>query len=267
MTLQSSGSMTAAQIASELRTSVPITISGSSSNVVNWLGERNGSSITIPTHLYSKSAVKLVDTVVNTGNGTFYSFAGVTLGPAFTGRRIIVCTYVWATGAVALDVTSVTISGDSMAGADHGEFEAGGPTAGAGVFSRNFESGTTATITVNFDGTANGGAIAVLSAANAPAIDVNEGRTGTGSGVSSATFNIDAPSNGLIVAAVCRGNTGGLTWSNGSTTLTELVDQTVDSNFRIGCAFVNRLSSGTKNIGFSSSGTVATGFSAQSIGD
>jgi hypothetical protein len=263
MTLQSSGSMTAAQIASELRTATPITISGSSSNIVNWLGERNGTPITIPTHLYSKSAVKLVDLVTTNNNqsGTM-TFNGVSLGPAYTGRRIVVATFLWATGEAVLNVSAVTVGGTSMGGSDAGEFLAGGPTAGAGLFIGN-PSGTSATVEVTFGaGNSNGGGVAVLSVAGVSSTHDNEGRTGTGSGVADYSDTVSAASNGVIIQAVCRGNNNVLGWTLAAGT--ELVDQAVDTNFRIGVAFDNRLSSGNRTVGFTSSGTTATGWVARS---
>ncbi len=263
MTLQSSGSMTAAQIAAELRTSTPITISGSSSNIVNWLGERNGSSITIPTHLYSKAAVKLTDTVVSTSNQTgSATFTSVNFGPNFSGRRLFVASYVWATGEVNLDLNSgdVTLAGDADAGgADSGEFLSGGPTAACGIF--RFPTSITATsgtVVLNWTGSnvASGAAIAVVSMANISGLEDTYFYTGSGSGISSNSTSVTAASNGVILQAVCRCNTNSISWTGATD---ELVDQTVDTNFRIGLAFGNRFSSGSKTIGFSSSGTTATG--------
>lgn len=259
--------MTAAQIRSELRmgSTDELSISGSSStNKVNWLAERNGASVILPTHLYSKAGVKLVDTAVNTASAGSYTFSGLNFGPAYSGRRLIACTYVWATGEVVLDVSSVTIGGITAGGSDYGEFAAGGPTAGAGIFAASVPSGTSGTVVVQFPNTASGGAVALLSVVGISATEDIAGYTGTGSGIASDTLTLTAASNGVIIAAVCRTNTSGLTWTNGTTSLTELVDQTVDTSFRIGCAYANRLSSGSKNVGFSSTGTVATGFTARS---
>lgn len=86
MTLQSSGSMTWADIANELGRALPVTVGD---DETNWLADKSsGAAVIVPTDFHGKQSLKVVDQVGPSALGTTHSFTGVNFGTAYSGRSL-----------------------------------------------------------------------------------------------------------------------------------------------------------------------------------
>lgn len=246
MTLQSSGSMTFADINNELRSSGTLVFPDARTR---WLAEVPSGNLVLPTNFYSKQAVKLVHSAVDTVDRSgSYTFSSCDFGIDYTGRTLVAVTALFAGSDQVLSQTSVTIGGSSAAGGNNGDGDpAGGlvpaSAVGCGVWAAK-PAGTSGSVVVNFtSGTAGAAALYLFSLAGA-ASATPHGQT---SGITSD--NPDFPSgdsgtlavaaNGVVVGGVARAvNTGAITLTG----LTEVAQVTVDGSHRIVVGVANRLS-------------------------
>lgn len=258
MTLPASGSTTAADIRSELRlgASEQFTIAASSSNAVNWLGERNGASITIPTHLYGKAAVKYVGSTAFTSSGTVHTIAGVNFGPTFTGRSIFVVAELLGKASTVTsgwNLAGIIIGGVSISDVSPFCWQGGNPSTnlvGGARLNAIGAVGTSGTITCNSTQVTQI-RYHVMSVANHGASTDFVTDIGTGNFTGAAT----AGSNGLAIGfAGCFRTAGATTmsWSAGLTN-TSVNDVTGINRFIVG--WQNRFSVGSKTFSVTAGAT------------
>jgi hypothetical protein len=254
---------TPAEIVEELGESFPYTFPDAKTR---WLAEVGASDpITIPTDFSSKSSVKVIATASASASGTSHTFSGVNFGLAFSGRRLIACVGLYASGSVTLNQTSCTIGGTSTVGDDAGENLGSGPSCGAGIWAGAVASGTSGNVVINWTGgAATHAGLILLSASggfSTTAHDEVNGATGGGSGGSNTgTKSLNIPSNGILIASVMHANLNNTNLSG----VTERSEITVGSG-RLCVGFDNRKNSQTGDtLSASWSGSTAYGMEARS---
>ena len=97
------------------------------------------------------ATLAFTDTVNDLGTKSSYSFADRAIGTAATGRRVIVGTSASTTSSLNPTVSGVTIGGVAATAIQNDTFGGtGNRRISAGVFNRDLDTGTTATIGVTF---------------------------------------------------------------------------------------------------------------------
>jgi hypothetical protein len=265
MTLQSSGSMTGADIRNELRQS--------GGNLVfpdpttRYLSDRASGSITIPTHFYGKTAVKRVHTeLITGGNSTSFSTTA-NLGVDFTGRRLIVCLACLGVSAGSqILMPSVTLGGSALNFGPGWAFWINGVvncSNGIATDVPSGVSGTSATLTVNFSQAAKTLRIIIYSVANI-GNTFSSNSNGTNASASVST-NVAIDTNGVVIAqGAYYGNGGGMAFGF----VNEDTDTDIGDSVKFGTAFINRLGAqGGQAISVTGSGSVGfTTVAAMSFG-
>lgn len=202
------------------------------------------------------------DTATRSGS---YTFAGVDFGPDYSGRTIFVVANLWSSSETSLNQTSATIGGQAATGDDSGEFGDGPPngTAGVGIWAAQ-PIGASGTVVVNFTaGSSAGCSISVVAVPNLSSITAHATYkvAGSGSGRASQAGTINIPANGFLIMGLTRVSTSALTFTGA----TEAVDAVFDASARKGVAFDEGLSlQANRPIGWSSSGTIVSGYIARS---
>ncbi|RUV07445.1 hypothetical protein EOA79_04570 [Mesorhizobium sp. M1A.F.Ca.IN.020.03.2.1] len=228
-----------------------------------WLAEVGASDpITFPTSFANKQSVKVVASVADAGGSSPHTFSAANFGIAFSDRVLIACTCLRGNGSSGMNISAVTIGGVAAVGNDNGEFLAGGPCIGTGIFAAAVPSGTSGDVVVTWGGqSANASGLILLSVSGiSTTAFAQASQVFGGSGGTSANNTINVPSNGLLIV-----NSG---HSNGNdTTLTGVTERTAltvgTARFEVG--FDNRMSSETaRAISASWSGSAARGFQARS---
>jgi hypothetical protein len=168
--------------------------------------------------------IRIVDSIADVGGGgggTIFTFSGVNFGVAYTGRVLIACTALRAAGAAALDQISCTIGGVSATGGDDGEFVAGGPSCGAGIWAASVPAGTSGDVIVDWTGQEIGQCgLVLLSVPGISATPFDQAAPGGGGGGgTSRTTDVDIPEGGLLVVSASHSNSN-------DTTLTGVTERT-----------------------------------------
>lgn len=251
MTIQSSGSMLyPATLNGELRRSGSLTTPDA---MTRWLAEVPTGPVVIPTDFYDKSAVKLVASYGHGSAATSFSQSGVNFGPAYSGRRIIIVVNTAFNAAHSLDMTSVSIGGQTGSGADHGTLEPSIPgSAGVGIFMAN-PSGSSGTISFNTANNARARVWVLSVAGITTRHDYDWSTVLTNPG---ASRPINIPANGVLIAGFTRYSTASHSYGG--------VTNRGNSEFNVGTArgsyaWTNRLNaqSGRTVSASSASGTYA----------
>lgn len=252
-----------AQIVAELGEGFPFTFPGADSR---WLAEVGASDpVIFPTSFANKTSIKIEDIDTTTGSGGSATFTGVDFGVNYIQRTLIACVGLYANAAVALNQVSCTIGGFSAVGNDSGEFLAGGPSVGAGVWVDSAPIGTSGNVTINwtgYSGSVNAGLV-LLSACNmsTSTFDHTASWNGGGSGGSSTGNSLlDIPANGILIAAIAHGNTN-------NTSLGGVAEQTefTFGGARLCVGFANRKGAQSDDaVSASWSGSTAYGGEARS---
>lgn len=265
MTLPSSGSITVAQIATEVG-GFPFSIP---STPIRDLTGRPSGPITAPNDFYGQTGGGIV-----TELGTFSAntvaavatFAGCGIGNSAWNRRVFALVH-WAcnTSAVETTISSATIGG--VAASLHINYGEGGSSAfsnyGCAIISATVPTGTTATIVVNLtSGAAHSvyisvyrvtGLVSTIATDAVAAFD--DGAATFGGGTLSATAsNVLFPVNGVGFFAATA-SSDGVFGNFSSTTITELQEQ----DMTLGGHLINgmrRLSGAPTNFNVTVSGTV-----------
>lgn len=194
-----------------------------------------------------------VDTVDRSGS---YTFAGLNFGDDFTGRTIVAVAFLMSPNYVVLDQTSCTIGGVSADGNDAGVRDdttlVG--ACGCGIWAAK-PSGTSGTVTVNFtSGTATACQIYILALADVASTTATDTTpapelTSTAGIGSSKSTTVNVPSDGVLIMGMIRTNTTALTLVG----VTERIQETVSTNYRVAVGWDFRLSSETgRTVGYTS---------------
>ena len=110
------------------------------------------------------ATLAFTDSADNLGSSSSYSFTNRAIGAAATGRRVIVGTSASTTSSLNPTVSGVTIAGVAAAAIQNTTFAGtGNRRTSAGVFYRDLDTGTTATIGVTFTATVAQCTIVVLA--------------------------------------------------------------------------------------------------------
>ena len=240
MTLQSSGSMTGADIRNELKQS--------GGNLVfpdvttRWLADQSSGSLILPTHYYGKTAIKRVHSELLTGNSTVFSTTA-NLGLEYPGRLLVICVGVVATSNASQIFTSGNIIlGDLSVPASNGPGQAwfnGGVNILTGIV-----WGTTTGTTRGFQMTCNQNManlqLVIYSVAGTQGSAQNS--SGSGSNTSaSTTLNVTAGiGGGVVIMSGLKASAPGqsFTYTSGANKDT---DQDIGNNVRYSTGFLNRI--------------------------
>lgn len=202
MTLQSSGSMSFTQIATELGTSLPLTIPSAATRTLS--GVASG-PIDIPGDFYGKSAGGGASvTFEGSATGTT-TVSGVPIGTAHADRRVIISISFAGTGPGGPTAQNVTIGGvAAVVHAAEGNQNSGtSATVGTAIASAIVPTGTTATVTFGASsGTVAGskvGAWRVVGSPNSTPSSFAQDAANSGNKPASGTLNV--PSGGFIIFA------------------------------------------------------------------
>lgn len=251
---------TPAEILAELAQLFPYTFPDARTR---WLADlAAGDPIVFPTSFANKLSVKVVHTVADAGGSSPHTFSSCNFGLAFPDRVLVPCICLRGNGASAINITNVTVGGAATLGSDNGEFLAGGPAIGAGIFAGALASGTSGDIVVTWTGqNANAAGLILLSIAKiSTTATASDGLVGSGSGGTSASGSLDIPANGILIVASSHSNTNDATLSG----VTERSAINVGSGrFEVG--FDNRMGiQRNRAVSASWSGNAARGFHTRS---
>ncbi len=193
MTLQSSGSMTGADIRGELRQTGGDLVFPDPTT--RWLADKPSGSIIIPTDYYSKTAVKLVHSQdISSGGQSSWSFLAQ-FGPTFPTRLMIIQLGLFTTINTGINVTGFTIGGVTPTNADtrFANDALGGVYAACGYMPNTVN--TTGTVSLTFNTNITEGYFRMYSVATASILTSN----GTGGGgLSALNYNININSNAYL---------------------------------------------------------------------
>lgn len=266
MTIASSGQLVfPTELNTELRRTGALTMPDASTR---WLADRPTGALTFPTHFHGKSGFKLVDSVTSFSTiDTSHSFAGVSFGPFYTGRRILAVIELRnkaaATTGPNWDLSSVSIGGTSASDSSPYYYQDGGSSTfliGLGFISiGDSMTATSGTISFTSNRQTNARPIAVLSVANIGAATDTGTAYGAATDPLTVSGGVDTGSNGFIIAASLAFRAGGLTnatFSSGG--WSELIDLVSNTSYYINVSAKNRQTSGTKTVSCSWSGGIPT---------
>lgn len=246
MTIPSTGTISAAQIAAEIGS--PFTVPGVASRKLT--GRVAPAQITAPNDFYGQTGGGLC-TEGSTNTATiagFGSIPGVVIGNTAWNRRVVVCVH-WAcvTSDVETTLTDITIGGN--VGVVHVSNGNGGTSTfsnyGCAIASATVPLGTTVTVTLTFS---NGTSRSVLITAyrvtglvSAAAYhNINAFDETVGAGTLTATGNLNIPSNGLAFFAATASSSGAI-GSMGTTGITERQENTLAPDGRTSNGFQSGL--------------------------
>lgn len=155
----------------------------------------------------------------DTSNNTAYTFSGLSIGTAATGRVITVVVS-GSADQTSSDFGTVTIDGNSMTQIATKRAAATGPTAAVGMYRYTLATGTTATFVVNSSGAKfNNCSIevyAMYDLTSSVPVDSDTASATSSSSAISATLTTTA--NDIVIAGVmCYSQSLTFTWSGGAT--------------------------------------------------
>lgn len=195
--------LTLSDVLAEIQETAPYSLNSAKAR---WLADAAATGNFNASDFANKLSCKVVATATATPSTTSHTFSGVNFGIAFSDRVLIACTGLTTTGQGVLDQTSCTIGGVSATGGDAGEFLAGGPTCGGGVWAAAVPSGTSGDVTLNWtSSTGQAVALILLSVSGisvTPDDETSDWVGGSGTSSTSASSSIDIPSNGLLVTSM-----------------------------------------------------------------
>jgi hypothetical protein len=153
--------------------------------------------------------ILVVASTADAGGSSPHTFSGLSFGPEYSGRVLVACTCLRGTAASGMNVTAVTIGGVSAVGNDNGEFLAGGPCVGTGIFAAAVPNGPSGDVVVTWSGqNANASGVFLLSV---PAITTTAFAQASqvfgGGGGTSASNTIDIPAHGILIVNEGHSNT------------------------------------------------------------
>lgn len=193
MTLQSSGSMTGADIRGELRQTGGNLVFPDATT--RWLADKPSGSLVLPTDYYSKTAVKLVHSAdILSGGQSSWSFLAQ-FGPTFPTRLMIILLGLYTPVNVGIAVTGFTIGGFSPTGVDNrfANDALGGVYAACGYLINTVNS--TGTVSLTFNTNITEGYFRMYSVANASIVTANGSG---GGGLSALNYNVNINSNAYL---------------------------------------------------------------------
>jgi hypothetical protein len=166
----------------------------------------------------SPASVTFTDSDSTGSNLTVYTFSGLSLGTAQTGRKIVVGAC-GAGGGSARTITGITVAGSDCTLVKQGT--ADGESA-ADLYQVELASGTTGDVVVTFSGAPSRAAVGVFAVYDAATAVHDTG----GSNANPATDTLNIPAGGVAIGYqyTGHGSTRTFTWTN----LTEDLDQTFD---------------------------------------
>ncbi len=174
-------------------------------------------------------------TATDTTDSATYTFTNHSIGTAATGRIVLVC--VSSREGTSFDISSVTIGGTTAT-------QLGSWTASVAsnleFWALQVDTGTTATIVVNFTATANRCAIATYALNNVVSVEAYDSDQSAASGVGSRTATLNTPDGGAIIAFVQQLTNNTVTWS-GTAGVTEDWDTVVETNMFSGASATTTL--------------------------
>lgn len=214
MTLQSSGSMTIAEIRAELGMAVGAAITFPSDITRALAGVPSGSMV-MPTDFYSKSATKFTETGVDSSSGSTQSVAGLDFGGAASTRHIIACVH-WEGGSTERTLSSATIGGVSAAIRVQSGHSGGSTSVGSAIIIAAVPTGATGTVSCTFSGSVETMAVGIIRTLGLASASAHDTATVPGEGDTSVSGTINVPANGVLV--LC--GTGSTNTTNGSMTFT-----------------------------------------------
>ncbi|TIR87368.1 MAG: hypothetical protein E5X05_01335 [Mesorhizobium sp.] len=153
--------------------------------------------------------IQVVASIADAGGASPHTFSGLSFGAEFSGRVLIACTCLRGNSGSGMNVSAVTIGGVSAVGTDNGEFLAGGPCIGTGVFAAAVPNGPSGDVVVTWSGqNANASGVILLSV---PGISTTAFAQASqvfgGSGGTSANNTIDIPAHGILIVNEGHSNT------------------------------------------------------------
>lgn len=233
MTLQSSGTMTGADIRNELRQSGGNLVFPSATT--RWLADKPSGNLVLPTDYYNKIAIKRVDTIDVRGASTS-SFSGtMDYGPDFPGRWIIVCICCLGSGGSVLSTNAMSISGITMA-MGPGWAQNDASMANTNGIAWANPTGTSGSYTITMNRNATDCFMQVYSVSNLGGT-VSQNSNGTSGNNVFTTVN--TPSNSIIIASGFQRNYSGGTYT--FTGANKNTEQTLGYTTWYGTAIINRL--------------------------
>jgi hypothetical protein len=157
----------------------------------------------------SPTDILVVASTADAGGSSPHTFSGLSFGPEFSGRVLIACTCLRGNSASGMNITAVTIGGVSATGNDNGEFLAGGPCIGTGIFAAAVPTGPSGDVVVTWSGqAANASGVVLLSV---PGISTTAFAQASqvfgGSGGTSSSNTIDIPAHGILIVNEGHSNT------------------------------------------------------------
>jgi hypothetical protein len=242
MTMQASGSMTLAQIADEVDDPIPFVLDPNGS--AGWLADRAGLSITMPTHFYSKRALKLMDQAGDDVDDNQFSQV-MTFGDYVAGRDMICVVHTRNDDGNSMAITSATLGGTAITFITADSRNGGECGCSIGIASPTTDG--TGTVTINFEHFFTACYVVLISAMNiGTSVD---SKTVTQSGNDgSYSVAINAGTNGVVIQAATRsGPSDVLT----PVYTTDLVDTNFGGDMQCWVSAINSTTTGAKTIGFS----------------
>lgn len=234
MTLQSSGSMTGADIRNELRQNGGNLVFPDATT--RWLADKPSGNLVLPTDYYNRIAIKQVATIDTRGASTT-SFSGtMNYGPDFPGRWIICCVCCMTSGGSNVLVNALSLSGITAAqGAGWNQFD--GSMANTHGIAWANPTGTSGTYVVTMSRTTTDCFIKVYAVSNLGG--TTNGNSNGQNGTNNVFTTINTPSNSIIIATGFQRDYAGGTYT--FTGATKNTEQVLGYNAYYGTAIINRI--------------------------
>jgi hypothetical protein len=169
------------------------------------------------------ASIVVAASLADAGGNSPHTFSGLNFGDEYLGRVLVACIILRGSAGSGMNASGVTIGGVSATGEDHGEFGAGGPCIGCGVWGASGVSGTSGNVTVSWTGQAASSSgiilLSVPSLSNGATRFDTFGSAYTGGGsTSTGSLTLNIPTDGTLIAAVAHSNVNDANFDTGVTT-------------------------------------------------